>query len=182
LSALQPRNSNINKVKEIEKLTKNSNQFGEQMVSSVAEKWRYIWLLNLIGVGATNVRDCILLAIPRKAFALKITRLMTTRAVETTVWRRTHLLIQARKIGVGVINVRDCILRGMPPKENVQPGEHMTIQAAEIIAWCRMHLLPRPKRTGGGVLYARDCILLAIRPPEESVLGVEDTVVVGTIN
>lgn len=70
----------------------------------------------------------------------------------------------------------------MPPKENVQPGEHMTIQAAEIIAWCRMHPLPRPKRTGGGVLYARDCILLAIRPPEESVLGVEDTVVVGTIN
>jgi hypothetical protein len=33
------------------------------MVSSVAKKWRYIWLLKIIGVGATNVRDCILLAV-----------------------------------------------------------------------------------------------------------------------
>ena len=152
------------------------------MASSVAKKWRYIWLLNLVGVGATNVRDCISLAIPRKAFALKITMPMTTRAAQTTVWWRTTLLIQARKIGVGVINVRDCILRGMPPKENVQTAEHMTMQAAEIIAWCRTHLLPSPKRTGDGALYARDCLLLAIRPPEESVLGAENMVVVGTIN
>jgi len=146
------------------------------------QKWRYLWLLSLTGAGATNVRECILPAIPHRGSVLKITRHTTTRAAEITAWYKTHPRIQGKKIGVGATNVRDYFSLGIPPKENAQRERHTTTQVVGIIAWCKIRLLLQVNRTGGGVQYVRDCILRAIRPHEESVPEARNTEAVETIN
>lgn len=153
-----------------------------QFASTVTTEWRYLWLLSLTGAGATNVRECILPAIPHRGSVLKITRHTTTRAAEITVWYKTHPRIQGKKIGVGATNVRDYFSLGIPPKENVQRERHTTTQAVGIIAWCKTRLLLQANRTGDGVLYVRDCISPAIRPHEESVPEARNTEAVETIN
>ena len=68
----------------------------------------YLWLLNLIGAGATNVRDCILRGTPPKENVQPGEH--TTKREAEIIACKPHSLLRASRTGDGVLYVRDCIL------------------------------------------------------------------------